>query len=125
VLVEHSPVEVGRTGRDKIVRRVLETQELALCAPCLARVRRARRQHKVVAGIALSGIVIASGYMVGTFAGAPTPVVLAFLFGGFGLFLASAEIRNKLERSADAEPLAARAPARKVSPCEAYEPASR
>lgn len=138
-------------GRDKIVRRVLQTQELALCAPCLARVRRARSRHKIVAGIALSGVVIATGYMVGTFAGASTAIVLTCLFGGMGLFavgaallvvmqsvlirslpipdnrgrnlllvtddraeldrllasrhLASAEIRNKLERSASAEPL--------------------
>lgn len=138
-------------GRDKVVRRILETQELALCGPCLARVRQARSRHKVVAGIALSGIVIASGYFVGTFAGAGTPVVLAFLFGGLGLFavgttllvamqhvlirslpipenrgrnlllvtddrgeldrllasrrLASAEVRNKLERPEHAEPL--------------------
>lgn len=150
-LVEHSPINVGMAGRDKIVRRILETQQLALCRPCLARVRRARSRHKVVAGIALLGIVIASGYLVGAFVGASTPVVLTFLFGGFGLFavgatllvamqhvlirslpipenrgrnlllvtddraeldrllasrhLASAEIRNKLERPKHAEPL--------------------
>jgi hypothetical protein len=151
VLVEHSPIEVGRMGRDKVVRRVLEPVPLQLCAPCLARVQLARKRAKIVAGIALSGVAVACGYFVGAVAGAPTAVVLALLFGGMGTFalgvvlmiamqsalirslpiadnrgrnillvtteraeldreldkhrLASAEIRNRLERPDDAEPL--------------------
>ena len=97
VLVEHSPTTV-RTGRKELIRRVVEPHELYVCAPCLARIHRQRRRAKLVAGMALGGLAVASGYLVGAVIGASTAVVLGLLFGGFSVFAVGVGLMIAIQR---------------------------
>jgi hypothetical protein len=99
VLVEHSPTKVGFDGRNDVIRRVVEPYPLQVCGPCLARIRVQRRRAKLVAGVALAGIVVACGYLVGALLGASTPVVVGLLFGGFGAFTVGAVLMLVLQRA--------------------------
>jgi hypothetical protein len=98
VLVEHSPAKVGFDGRNDVIRRVVEPYPLQVCAPCLARIRIQRRRAKLVAGVALGGIAVACGYIVGALLGAPTPIILGLLFGGFGAFAAGTVLMLMMQR---------------------------
>jgi hypothetical protein len=89
VLVEHSPTTIARNAREKLVRRLLQTYPMPLCAACTAKVRSALDRRKAIAIAALGGIGIACLYFVAAIVRAPTAVAIALLFGGFGLFAAS------------------------------------
>lgn len=99
VLVEHSPTKVGFDGRNDVIRRVVEPYPLQVCAPCLARIRVQRRRAKLVAGVALGGIAVACGYLVGALLGAPAPIILGLLFGGFGTFMLGAVLMLAMQRT--------------------------
>ena len=91
VLVEHSPRRIrGGLGRDDLERRVLETYPMPLCPGCVATVERSLARRKLVAACALGGLAVACGYFVAAIVGAPTPIALGLLFGGFGAFVAFA-----------------------------------
>jgi hypothetical protein len=94
VLIEHSPT---RTGYD-VICRVVEPYPLHVCSPCLARIHAWRRRTKIVAGVALGGIALACGYIVGGLFGAPTAVVLGMLFGGFGAFAVGVALMIAMQR---------------------------
>ena len=99
VLVEHSPKTISRTARSRLERRLLETYPMPLCEACIAKVRRALDRRKAVAVAALGGVGIACLYFVAAIVRAPTPVALALLFGGFGVFVTGAVALVLMQRS--------------------------
>jgi hypothetical protein len=104
VLVEHSPVEVGMRGTDRIVRRVLEPHALPLCASCHSKVVRTRRRAAIVANAMLGGIAIGAlgivALLLGRFVDAELQAwSFVLLFSGLAWMLGAAVLFAMLQRA--------------------------